>query len=242
MGDTSSAKGHSSRTGTMLDSPGPLGSGPQYEKTPGILGSCDQLDPTFNVKVGAIEKDERKRFIKERFEDCVKKLAVAIRFTKEKTNTIYCKANIKEFFKIPDNDDKALLETAKNIIEVLEKIQAKMTNCDLIVEVNEPGAGIKWAIWVRQNVYKDMDKDAEPMARAMDGKIVLYYPSFFNDSNSNSTLIHEFAHLVGITGDIYYDQEGWENIKDNKAALAQADTYARYAVEVANYAEAKKIF
>jgi hypothetical protein len=199
MGDTSSAKGHSSRIGTILDSPGPTGLGPQYEKTPGPLGVCDQLDPTFTYDED--QKDEKKKLIKKKFEICIEILGKAIKFTKEKIGSSYRKENIKDCFKVPNNDDKALQDTAKTIVEVLEKIQAKMISCDLVIEIRPPGIVEKYSIWVRQNIWKNVDKGAEAIAQAQDGKIILYNPAFFGESGVD-TLIHEFAHLVGIKGDI----------------------------------------
>ena len=229
-----STKSNNNRAGTLLDSRGPLGVGPQYKKTPGPIGVCDELDPKFLYEDQKMK--ERKILIKKMLQLCVDTLSIAIRFTEEKSDTLYCQNSIMEFFKVSE-DDNTLKQTAKIISSVLKKIRSKIKNCnDFIIEVKEPGLCTKFAILVRKFIYRNIDEQAQTLAQASGDKIILYAPAFFSEGNV-STLIHEFAHLVGIEGDIVYMSEEWDNVKDPQNALKQADAYAQYAVIVANFAK-----
>ena len=233
-----STKSNNNRAGTLLDSRGPLGVGPQYKKTPGPIGVCDELDPKFlyddqNMK-------ERKILIKKMLQRCVDTLSIAIRFTEEKSAMLYWKMTIKDFFKVSQDDIK-LKQTAKIISSELRKIRSKIIDCDLKIEVKEPGLWTKWAAFVRKHIYKNIDETAPIIAEASGGKIILYAPAFFSDGDIG-TLIHEFAHLVGIEGDIVYMSGAWDSVKYPEDALKQADDYAYYAIRVANYARNRKMF
>lgn len=231
-------KSNNNRAGTLLDSGGPLGVGPQYKKTSGPIGVCDELDPKFLYEDQKIK--EKKILIKKMLQRCVDTLSLAIRYTEEKSAIPHWKITIKDFFKVPEDDIK-LKQTAKIINSVLRKIRSKITDCDLKIEVKEPGLFTKWAILVRKHIYKNIDETAPVIAEASGDKIILYTPGFFSDGDVG-TLIHEFAHLVGIEGDIVYMSEAWDSVKDPEKALKQADAYAYYAIRVANYARNRKMF
>ena len=127
------------RAGTLLDSRGPLGVGPQYKKTPGPIGVCDELDPKFLYEDQQMK--ERKILIKKMLQRCVDTLSIAIRFTEEKSATLLCQNSIKEFFKVSEDVD-ILKQTAKKVSSVLKKSMTILRLISLLIAYGISSASI----------------------------------------------------------------------------------------------------
>jgi hypothetical protein len=162
--------------------------------------------------------------------------AQAAQLNKHKWTYMNFVVKLREVFKVNSKEGGRMLredEVLPKIRAVLLKIQHRLHACGLKFKVEDQDTVDDVVVWLKKKFAGD--PNAFPVARASGTDTITFLrPGYPQDPLLSQTMVHETAHLVGVPGDVYVNQKGWDDVKTPERALTMADCFAVFAIAAAN--------
>lgn len=215
------------------------GLGQTFSRTPGTVGYCDEIKLEFKDSFRDQEKIEAQ--VKDRLAQAGRALSAVIRYIREYPDSESCKAYLRSYFNVPRADDAVLNATRDRVVEVLTETEKHFKQCRGVEFVIAPTSSQDIRNVGGETPTASVEKAWRISSSApFIGRVTvltLYLPGFISLGKTD-TIIHEFVHLAGPGGDVYFNDAEYHSLS-NEQLLEQADAYAQFVVQLAAAVERK---